>query len=302
MLIDKTDLTILRHLERAGRWLGPLPERLKISPDDIQSRIKKMETEQVISGYKATIFVPPFLGGDWVWGCVLANAVEREQIINRILQKIPFINEVWLNSNLPSHLGHNFSIVFYSKDFDTEVKFIKEISEISYLEAYRISNYTFPLARIFSSEEKLLLKTIFTNPTADTSRLAESCQKNLSWIQAKLEKLTWTPQNTDGVIVVLPEIHFRRINNFCHCHFILEFTTEPDLLFEELKTLGFDIVLNGRPFQGKYIQIETDIWGFNDLIAKKTFLENYKDIKIHGIIFAEEMRVISDWGVKLVDS
>lgn len=302
MLIDKIDLAILRHLERAGRWLGPLSEQLKIPQEQIQIRIKKMEVEQVICGYKATIFIPPFLGGDWVWGCLLANAAEREKIIARILEKIPFINEVWLNSNLPSHLGHNFSIVFYSKDFDTEVKFIKEMSEISYLEAYRISNYTFPLSRIFSSEEKLLIKAVFTNPTADADRLAEICQKNLVWVQAKLEKLTWTPQNTDGVIMVLPEIHFKRLNNFGHCHFILEFSNEPDLLFEELKTLGFDIVLNGRPFQGKYIQIETDIWGFNDLIAKKTFLENYKEIKIQGIIFAEEMRVVSDWGAKLVDS
>jgi hypothetical protein len=158
------------------------------------------------------------------------------------------------------------------------------------------------LARIFSSEEKLLLKTVFNHPTANAEQLAEICQKNSLWIKTKLDKLTWTPQNTEGVIMVLPEVSYKRINNFSHCHFILEFTSDTKLLFEELKTLGFDIVLNGRPFQDKYIQIEADIWGFNDLIAKKTFLENYKEIKIQGIIFAEEMRVISNWGSRLVEN
>jgi DNA-binding Lrp family transcriptional regulator len=302
MLIDKTDLVILRHLERAGRWLTPLSTQLKIPEEEISSRIKKLEIEGVIAGYKATIFVPPFLGGDWVWGCVLATASEREKTIERILQKIPFITEIWLNSNLPPHLGHNFSLVFYSKDFDTEVKFLKEIPEISYLEAYRISNYTFPMARIFSSEEKILIRNIFTHPTADAANLAEMCLKNLPWIQTKLEKLIWTPQNTDGVVIVLPEIHFKRIQNFCHCHFVLEISGNRDLLFDEFRTLGFDIVLDGRPFQGRYIQLEADIWGFNDLIAKKMFLETYKEVKIQGIIFAEEMRVVSDWGAKLISS
>ena len=302
MLIDKKDLAILRHLERSGRWLTSLPAQLKMTDEEISIRIKKMEIEGVIAGYKTTIFIPPFLGGDWVWGCLLATAADREKTVARILQKIPFVSEIWLNSNLPSHLGHNFSIIFYSKDFDTEIKFIKEIPEISYLEAYRISSFTFPMARIFSTEEKLLLRTVFDFPTADANKLGEICQKNASWIQTKLDKLVWTPQNKDGVIMVLPEIQFKRIQNYSHCHFILEISGNKDLLFDEFKTLGFDIVLDGRPFQGRYIQLEADMWGFNDIVAKKTFLETYKEVKIQGIIFAEEMRVNADWGLKLLNS
>ncbi len=302
MLIDKTDLAILRHLERSGRWLSPLVTQLKMSEDDISIRIKKMENEGVIAGYKATIFIPPFLGGDWIWGCVMATTAERDKTVARVLQKLPFVSEIWFNSNLPSHLGHNFSIIFYSKDFDMEVKFIREISEISYLEAYRISNFNFPMARIYSTEEKSLLKTIFDFPTADNDKLAEICQKSPSWIQTKIEKLVWTPQNKDGVIMVLPDIQFKRIQNYSHCHFILEITDNRDVLFDEFKTLGFDIVLDGRPFQGRYFQLEADMWGFNDVIAKKTFLESHKEVKIQGIIFAEEMRVNADWGLKLINS
>lgn len=300
MLIDKIDLAILRHLERTGRYLTPLPEQLGIQLAEINNRIEKLQKEQIISGYKASIFVPPFLGGDWVWACILATTQQREKAIERILQRIPFVTEIWLNTNLPSYIGHNFSLIFYSKDFDAEVKFLKELSEISYLEAYRITNFTFPMARIFSAEETLLLKTIFKHPTANANTLAEICQKNLSWVQTKLDKLTWTPQNPDGVIVILPEIKFNQLKNFCHCHFFVELKGKPDLFFDEFKTLGFETVLGGRAYQGRYLQLEIDIWGFNDFFAKKILLERYKEIKIQGIVFAEEMQVISEWGAKLV--
>lgn len=302
MLIDKIDLAILRHLERAGRWLRPLPEQLGIHSEEVINRIKKLENEQIISDYKASIFVPPFLGGDWVWGCILATAQQREKAIERIRQRIPFVTEIWLNTNLPSYIGHNFSVIFYSKDFDTEVKFLKEMPEISYLEAYRITNFTFPIVRVFSTEETLLLRTIFKHPTATTNELADICQKNLTWVQTKFDKLTWTPQNPDGVIVILPEIKFKHLENFCHCHFVIEFSGKPELFFDEFKALGFETILKGRLYQGRYVQLEVDIWGFNDLVAKKRLLENYKEIKIQGIVFAEEMRVISEWGVKLVSS
>ncbi len=301
MIIDKNDLLILRHLERAGLWLNPLPEQLKLPIEEIKIRIKKLEAEQIINTYNPIIFIPPFLGGDWVWGCVFINALKRENIVSQITEKIPFVSEIWFNSSLPTQLGHNISAAFYSKDFDTGVKFIKEIPDISYLEAYRISSFNYPLARIFSTEEKQLLKAVFTNPLSNPEQISEICGKNPLWIKTKLEKLVWTPQNPDGVIMILPEVHYRRIQNFSHCHLILDSTSKVSTLFDELKTFGFDIVLNGRSFQGKYIQIETDIWGFNDLIAKKTFLEQYEEIKIKGIIFAEEMRINSNWGLRLLE-
>jgi len=302
MLVDKTDLVILRHLEHAGRWFDPLPKQLGLSLDEIMKRIKNMEDERVISDYKASIFVPPFLGGDWVWGCILANASNREKAVAYILQRIPFVSEIWYNANIPPNLGHNFSLVFYSKDFDAEIKFLKEISEITYLEAYRITDFAFPIARVFSSEENLLLKTIFTHPTADSVKLAELCLKDIKWVEAKLEKLIWTPQNSDGVISVLPEIYYKRLENFCHTHFILELNDNPELLFDEFKTLGFEIVLDGRPFQGRYIQLEADTWGFNDLLIKRAILEKHRETKLAGIVIAEEMRVCTDWGLKLVSN
>ncbi|MEO0082809.1 MAG: hypothetical protein ABIK33_00265 [candidate division WOR-3 bacterium] len=311
MVIDKIDLAIIRHLEKTGLWFNTLPEQLKLPLDSIRARIKKLESEQVILRYQPTIFIPPFLGGEWVWGCVLINGDEREKIIKTICQKIPFISEIWFCTNIPSNLGHNFSIIFYSKDFDSEVKFIKETVGVSYFSAYRIANYSYPLTRIFSSEEKQLLKIFWTNPLADVEQIAEVCQKNPMWVKSKLEKLIWSPQNLDGVIIVLPEIDYKRITNFAHCHFLLSanqlsgqelVSEDKSNLLKELKTYGFDVIFDGRLVLNKYLQIETDIWGFNDLIGKKIFLENYQGLKIHGIIIAEEMRVVSDWGKKLIEN
>jgi DNA-binding Lrp family transcriptional regulator len=301
MVIDKIDLAIIRHIERSGYWLSPLTDQLSITIDEIKQRLKKLEDNKIVSDYKATIFIPPFLGGEWTWGCILATAQHREKVINQILKKITFVNEIWLNSNLPSNLGHNFSLIFYSKDFDTEVKFIQELSEISYLEAYRISDYTFPLPRIFSSEEIILLKNIFTNPTANYEELGEKCHKHSDWIKSKHEKLTWTPQNKDGVIYVLPEINYSQIENYAHCHFIVESKTNLQLLVDELKISGFELVANQHPHQNQYTQIEADLWGFNDFLLKKSHLDSFSEIKIKGIIFAEKMSVVSDWGVKLLN-
>ncbi|MCX8015082.1 MAG: hypothetical protein N2748_03605, partial [candidate division WOR-3 bacterium] len=181
-----------------------------------------------------------------------------------------------------------------------------ETAGVSYLSAYRIANYNYPLARIFTSEERQLLKIFFENPLAEFEKIAEICQKNPMWVKSKLEKLIWNPQNLDGVILVLPEIDYKRIANFAHCHFLLsreQLTLADDASsLNELKTLGFDVILDGRLISGRYLQIETDIWGFNDLIAKKIFLENYQGLKVKGIIIAEEMRIVSDWAKKLIES
>lgn len=308
MIIDKTDLAILRHMERSGCWFSPLPERLKINSDEIVHRIKKLEDGKVISNYKASIFIPPFLGGDWTWGCVLGTAKNREKTLEQILKKIPFISEIWLNSNIPEHLGHNFSLIFYSKDFETEVKFIQELTDVQYITAYRISNFSFPMARILSEQESQLLKAIVVYPLGTDEQLAETCHKTTAWIKAKKEKLVWNPQNVDGVIFTLPEIQYAQIENFSHCHFIVEFDTNLILLLEELKLSGYELVSHGQilPSQKlstrQYAQLELDVWGFDDLISKKAHLDSFKEIKVLGIIFAEKMIVVSKWVTNLLQN
>lgn len=300
MFIDRIDLTILRHLERAGLWLSPLPQQLQIDIKEIKNRITRMETEGLIAGYKATIFVPPFLGGEWVWGCVLAITNDYNQAITKITNKIPFISEIWLNANIPTKIGHNLAIVFYSKDFITETKFLKDLPEFTYLETYRISNYNYPLPKIFSTEEKQLLKAIINHPTADAEKLSELCKKNKNWIETKLEKLIWHPQNPEGIIMVLPEIYYHKIENFCHCHFVVQISGKVEVVIAELKKYGFEVVLENKPFQNNFYQLETDLWGFDDLLRKKHLLESYPEIRVQGIIIAEEMRVIADWANKLL--
>ncbi|MEO0091209.1 MAG: hypothetical protein ABIK61_00650 [candidate division WOR-3 bacterium] len=301
MIIDRIDLAILRHLERSGYWLMPLQHQLQIDPAEIKTRITRLETEGVISAYKPTIFIPPFLGGEWVWGCVLAITNDYNKAIAKITNKIPFVSEIWINTNIPSKIGHNLSVVFYSKDFITETKFLKDMVEFSYLETYRISDYTYPFPKIFSSEEKQLLKAITNNPTANAEELSEICKKNKNWIEAKLEKLIWNPQNPEGILMILPEINYNKIQNFCHCHFVLEITGKVDAILEELKAQGFEVVLENKPFQYNFSQLETDLWGFDDLLRKKHLLESYPEIKVQGIVIAEEMRVISDWADKLLE-
>lgn len=307
MIIDKIDLLILRYLEKNGYCLNSLAAELSIELKQIQDRLEKLKDNNVITDYRATIFVPPFLGGPWTWGCVLVNTKNRNHTLEIIQQKIPFMTEIWLNSNLPLELGHNLSFMFYSKNFNQQLQFIKEIEEITNIVAYCINEYSYPMPRIFSPEEKQLLKYIYKNPTADFVKLSEICQKNVDWIKTKCERLIWTPHNPDGVIYTIPEIQYSQIENYCHCHFLVETTENINIIMEELKASDFQLIINQtdirRPDskQHYFFQIETDLWGFNDYLIKKAHLDSFRELKIKGFILAEKMIIPTYWQSKLLE-
>jgi DNA-binding Lrp family transcriptional regulator len=296
MRIDPTDLKLLRAIEWGGIIAcNSAVKELKLDETDVRERLERLRREGLVKGLKATIFVPPFLGRDWVWGCTLIQARRPAAVADAIRRKIPFVTEVLYNTSLPAGIGYNLSVLFYATDFPEVEKFLSEIRDIDYVEVYEIGRYSFPLAQSFSADEMHLLRSVAEHPDADLALLAKLTRKPLNWVQTKLEALVWDPDNTKGVILVVPEIDWRRAENFAHIHFLLETSVAPDSVVTELKKQGFTSVFEGRRYRKKYLQLEADVWGFEDLRAKKAALDATQGVSLSGILMSEDNTVVTEW-------
>jgi DNA-binding Lrp family transcriptional regulator len=301
MQIDRTDLSILRATE----WGGILSHntalrKLKLADAEVGRRLKRLRDEGLVKGFHASLFVPLLLGKKWVWGCALVQTRKPDAVAQAIQARIPFVTEVLFNSSLPSAIGPNLSVLFYATNFTEVKRFLNEVPDIDYVEVYQIARYDFPLAQPFSSDENKLLQTIIAHPDASLAELARFVRKPEDWTQAKLDRLVWDPENPDGVILVIPEINWRVVENFAHVHFLLELSVSAKSVVSELAKSGLAPVLSGELFRNKYLQFETDLWGFSDLLRRKDTLNRVAGIHLAGLLIAEGNSVVSDWVPRLL--
>lgn len=298
MIIDLIDLKIIRELEIGKRMFPDLAIRkLSILKEEFFSRIARLEATGLIKNYKASLFIPPLLGGDWSFGGGVGITSNPEIVTEQITQGLPFVVEFWHNFAFPLGIGPNLSFSFYSKDLPTSAQFIKEIKELDYLEVYKLREYSFPIPFPLSTDDKKLLREINLAPTISLAALANVINQDISWTQEKLKRLITNPDcidavsNTDfSVMQILPELNWRVCENFCHTHFIIE----PYGSKLPVPNSDFQIVLEGRAFREKFYQLEADLWGLNQLVSKLNIIQ-LSNVKIKGITFAESNLVINHW-------
>jgi len=66
------------------------------------------------------------------------------------------------------------------------------------------------------------------------------------------------------------------------------------------KLSDFQPVLSSRPFRERFGQLETDLWGFDQLNARIKILKQ-SNVVLKGIVLAETHRVINHWATKLLE-
>jgi DNA-binding Lrp family transcriptional regulator len=298
MIIDLIDLKIIRELESGKRMFPDLAiKKLSILKEEFFSRLARLEATRLIKSYKASIFIPPLLGGDWFLGGGVGITANPEKVTEQITQGLPFAVEVWHNFAFPSGIGPNLSFSFYSKDFPSSTQFLKEIKELDYLEIYKLREYSFPVPFPLSAAEKKLLREINVAPTISLETLANIINQDISWIQEKLNRLITNPNcidavsNTDfSIMQILPELNWRVCENFCHTHFIIE----PYGSKSQVPNSDFQIVLDGRTYREKFYQLESDLWGLNQLASKLKIIQQ-SNVNIKGLTFAESNLIINHW-------
>ena len=302
MILEKPDLAALRLAERRG-WFAAEAELAEagLVREEFGRRLRRLKEAAVIREFRATLAVPPLLGGDWVWGAVLAQTAKPLNVASALIAKLPFVTEVILNSGLPEGLGPNLALLFYSRDFDTGARFIQSISGVEYHEVYRVAEYSFPVAMPLSSDERLLVRHVVKNPDAEIQTIGAALGRDEKWVRAKLDRLLWNEQNRSGVLRVQPELDWSRVENFGHFHFLIETGHRPEQLARLTAEQGLSLVLNGRLFRNRYVQLEADVWGVSELLDRVTFLNQIAGIRVAGVVWNRQASVNTAWVAKLVE-
>lgn len=267
----------------------------ELTPDEFHRRLRRLSAAGVIRGFKATLVVPPLLGGDWVWASALATADRPLGVANVFVKRLPFVTEVVINSSLPLRVGPNLAILFYSRDFDTEARYVRSVAGTEQCEVHRVADYSFPVARPLSSDEMGLLRQIVAAPAAGLGELGAAVGRGPEWVRAKLDRLLWTPANSTGILRVQPELDWTKVENFGHFHFLLTTGHRPDQLARIVAERGFSLVLGGRRWLDRYVQVEADCWGVADLMERAGYLDQLVGVSVQGVLANVSVTVNTGW-------
>uniref|UniRef100_A0A7C4GBM7 Lrp/AsnC family transcriptional regulator n=1 Tax=candidate division WOR-3 bacterium TaxID=2052148 RepID=A0A7C4GBM7_UNCW3 len=302
MNLERLDLAALRLAERRG-WFPTEAElaEVQLGRDEFGLRLRRLKEAAVIKGFHATLVVPPFLGGDWVWGAVLIQTGRPLNVASALMAKLPFVTEAIFNSGLPEKLGPSLALLFYSRDFDNQARFIQSVTGIEYHEVYRVAEYSFPMAMPLSSDERLLVRHVVKNPDADIAAIGSALGRDEKWVRVKLDRLLWNEMNRSGVLRVQPELDWSRVENFGHFHFLVETGHRPEQLVRLTSEQGLSLVLGGRMFRSRYVQMEADVWGVSELMDRVTFLSQIAGVRVAGVVWNRQATVNTGWVAKLVE-
>lgn len=301
MILEKGDVAALRLAEARG-WFPTDAEvtAAGLAPAEYAERLRRLCSTGIIRGFKTTLVVPPLLGGDWVWAAVLASAKRDLGLANALADKLPFVSEIVLNASLPEKVGPNLAVLFYSRDFDKEADFIRNAPGIEYHEVYRVADYSFPVALPLSRDEKELVRYLIEQPESRIAEVGTAMERPQTWVRAKLDRLLWSDTNRTGVLRVLPELNWSAVENFGHFHFLIETGHGSEQLQRIAGESGFEVVLGARLYRDRYVQVEADVWGVADLLARVAALNQVPGIHVAGVVWNERTIVNSAWSGPLL--
>lgn len=307
MIIEPLDVTVVRLAEARSYCLAQytqdfslLLDNAGLNQEDYLRRIHHLHQTGLIRAFHLTLVVPPLLGGNWVWAAMLAKTDKPFEHAENLTSRLPFVTEILFNSCLPQNIGPNLGLLFYSRDFDNEIRFIHAISGLQDVEVFKIQEYSYPVALPLSREEQAFVRFLATNPQSDSNSIASAFGQNENWVRAKLERLLWTEKNHTGIIRIQADINWSVSINFGHFHFLLETGHRPEQIAKLIGDESFRIILSGRAIAGRYIGVETDVWGLSDLLRRVEFLEKINGIRVAGAIYHREVLINCGWVLKII--
>ena len=301
MILEKSDVAALRLAEARG-WFPNDSEvtATGLKPVEYAERLQRLCSHGIIRGFKATLVVPPLLGGDWVWAAVLANSKRGLGLANALAAKLPFVSEIVLNASLPDEVGPNLAVLFYSRDFEKEADFIRNAPGLDYYEVYRVAEYSFPVALPLSKDEKELVRYLVEHPESGMAEVGSAMGRTPTWVRAKLDRLLWSDTNRTGVLRVLPEVSWASVENFGHFHFLLETGHRPEGLGRLIGEVGLRVVFGGKTYRDRYVQVEADVWGIGRLLDTVAFLDQIAGVRVAAVLWNREVVINSKWVPGLV--
>uniref|UniRef100_A0A7C4TJJ0 Lrp/AsnC family transcriptional regulator n=1 Tax=candidate division WOR-3 bacterium TaxID=2052148 RepID=A0A7C4TJJ0_UNCW3 len=290
MIIDALDLKLLRHLEAQGTVpIDDIINKFHTPKEEIFLRIKNFEDEGLIFRYGIKFFIPLVTGGRWLRGCAFVDAEGEIDFSNRI----PLLEEVIENITVPQGIMPNKSLLFYARDLKECYKILNRTPGVRYAEIYKIGEYDIPSDYELSKEEWHLISQIF-NSNLNFKRIIELTVNPKSDDDIRLSRMILHKGNRRGFISVIPEINWGIIKNFTHIHIAITTKLTGKNLKKLLKKIG---CTSNIPiiFKKRYLQIESDLWGFSDFQNIISLLKNENKIILHGFSLACRNRIFDEW-------
>jgi hypothetical protein len=262
MILEPQDIQALRLAEtRPFYFEDPRLTTAGLTLTEFRQRIDRLTAAGIIRSFHLTLVVPPLLGGDWIWAGIMAKAEQPYELAHQLIARIPFITEVLFNACFPANIGPNLALLFFSRDFENETRFIQTLPGLREIEVFKIREYSYPVSLPLSGEEKAFVRFLQQQPAADAETIAARFGSNRNWVRAKLERLLWTEENHSGIIRIQPSIDWSKAENFGHFHFLLKTGHRPDQLARLIDDHNFSLVMSGRLISNRYLAIEADVWG-----------------------------------------
>lgn len=296
MILEPNDVAAVRLAETRGRFAGEAElAQAGLTPIEFAERLARLQQGGLVRGWKTTLAVPPLLGGDWVLGVMLASQPRSLGAANALAAKLPFVSEIVLNDCLPEGAGPGLAVLFYSRDFATESRFIGNTAGLGYHEVHQLATYGFPMRAPMSDDERALLRFLSERPDSDAAAIAAGLSRDGNWVQAKLDRLLWSEFNPSGIVRVQPELDWSRADNFGHCHFLIETGHRPEALARMLDETGCRLVFGGKRFRDRCVQVEADVWGIARLMDAAATLEAIDGVRVAGVMWNREVIVHNKW-------
>lgn len=297
MHIEPRDLEVIGIAEGRGQFLDEEIGQAEwgIAYAEYRQRLERLVSNGLIRSFHLTLVVPPLLGGNWVLGAVIARCAEPLTAAGNLARRLPFVTEIFVNSCLPADVGHNLGLVFYSRDFQTESRFIREEWSARDVEVLRVQDYEFPVALTLSREEWAFIRCLQQNPGLDPEGIARVFGSSPEWVRAKIARLLWSETNPSGVFRIQASIDWTRCSNFGHFHILIETGHRPEVLEKNLSGEKLRLVFRGMRLGGRYIGVEADVWGVAELLNRVEFLSRLGGVRVAGVIYNREILINDRW-------
>ncbi|MGC8798549.1 MAG: hypothetical protein ACP5PK_07825 [candidate division WOR-3 bacterium] len=296
IILEPRDITALRLAEtRPFYFQDPLLTSAGFTLTEYRQRLNRLTTAGIIRSFHLTLFIPPLLGGNWVWAGIMTRADQPYETAHQLIDRIPFITEILFNTCFPANLGPNLALLLFSRDLETETRFIQTLPGVRETQVFKINEYPFPVSLPLSGEEKALIRFLLQHPDTDAETIAANFGQSLNWIRAKLDRLLWTQDNRNGIIRIQPSINWSNAENFGHFHFLLETGYRPDQLAPLIADHNFTLIMSGTLISNRYLGVEADVWGIADLFQRLEFLEHLHGVRVAALIYNQEVLINDHW-------
>jgi DNA-binding Lrp family transcriptional regulator len=292
VIIDPIDLHIIRQLELRGCvFVNEIIGKFQISEKEILLRISNFESSGFICGYGLKLFFPRIVGGTWYWGCIAMESTEHF----KPSRSVACLEEIVENITLPPGVCPDTSLLFYTQSLQDTYKRINKTAGVKYAEVYKIEEYAVEVTQVLLKEDWEMISnlhnelhdmnyhrihTIVNDPTGDDD--------------IRLSRVVWSKKNRKGVVSIFPNFDWSIIKNYLHLHVGVRTSIRVKELRSIVNNIGFSGNIASR-FKKRYLQLEFDVWGFEDMQRIITSLQAIKKVTVEGVSFAYRNRIYDEW-------